>query len=222
MNKSIILTNIVVCCIIKLLIYYGGFMLSLYVLFILLSYIRNIIKLIKSYNDRVLNVGLIREKWFEYKSSSKFDLILNIVVAIAIVSLYIFVVSGDRDISQDTSTVWGWYQSLEKPSSIYSVQFSVIIVMIIVLFFLEIKQSTSSTIISREGILAADGELVPWNRVEEIEEGHSFERSLNQVVKITVKAKKQKMKTLKFIVPKDEFKDLLIATKNAINLNRDE
>ncbi|GFZ34447.1 hypothetical protein CSC2_49730 [Clostridium zeae] len=199
-------------------------MASLYVLFMLLSYVFTIIKLIKSYNDRVLNVGLIREKWFEYKSSSKVDLILNIVAVIAIISFYTTIVSNDKDIPQDTSTVWGWFHSLEKPKSIYSVQFAVIITMIIVLLFFEIKKMRSNTIISKEGILTVDGELIPWGRVEEVDEGYSSDYAINKVIKVKVNGKKpkDKMWTIKLIVPKYELKDTLIAIRNAINLNRDE
>ncbi|GKU27686.1 hypothetical protein [Clostridium folliculivorans] len=197
-------------------------MTSLYVLFILLSYVFTIIKLIKSYNDRVLNVGLIREKWFEYKSRSKWALILDLVLAPLAILVLVEVASSNRDMHQDTSTVWGWFQSFENPTSIYSIQFVIVVMMIVVVLFFEIKESNASTIISREGILAVDGEIIPWNRVEEVEEGYTSDRSLNKVVKITVKAKRQKTRILKLIVPKDEFKDFLIATRNAINLNRDE
>lgn len=194
-------------------------MTSLYVLFILLSYVFTIIKLIKSYNDRVLNVGLIREKWFEYKSRSKWALILDLVLAPLAIWVLAEVVASNKDMHQDTSTVWGWFQSFENPTSIYSVQFVIMVMMIVVVLFFEIKESNATTIISREGILAVDGEIIPWNRVEE---GYTSDRSLNKVVKITVKAKRQKTRILKLIVPKDEFKDFLIATRNAINLNRDE
>ncbi|MBK1812648.1 hypothetical protein JHL18_18675 [Clostridium sp. YIM B02505] len=197
-------------------------MISLYVLFILLSYVFNVIKLIKSYNDRVLNVGLIREKWFEYKSRGKWALVLDLALVPLVIWFFVEISRSNKDTHQDTDTVWGWFQSLENPTSIYSIQFVIMVIMIVVTLFFEIRESNTSTIISREGILAADGELIPWNRVEEIEEGHASESSLNRVAKITVKTKREKTKTLKLIVPKDEFRSLLIATRNAINLNREE